>query len=170
MKLIILNGPSGVGKSTLAARLHEQVPGSELLDIDAVRRTILNYRENKEGSLKLAYEQALAFAEQRLQEGKDVIVDKNILEHEVLDAFISSARSAGAEAYEFILFADKESVQARADARGYRPGGLLTPEKVGSRWERSNALRAERTNAIVMDTSNLSPDEVLTRVIEMLDI
>jgi deoxyadenosine/deoxycytidine kinase len=53
MKLIILNGPCGVGKSTVAQKLHEVIPLSFLLDIDAQRRFISKHREFKEESAML---------------------------------------------------------------------------------------------------------------------
>jgi adenylate kinase family enzyme len=45
MKLIILNGPPGIGKSTVAQKLQKELPLSFLLEIDALRRCISNYRE-----------------------------------------------------------------------------------------------------------------------------
>ncbi len=164
MKLIIINGPTGVGKSTLAARLHEEMPSSVLLDIDELRRTIPNYRERGEESLRLAYDMAAGAIGNAHQAGKDVIVDKTIGDESIFERFMEAAREHGAEAYEFLLFGSKDSVQARADARGYRPGSLLTPEKVGMHWERANELKDKRPNAMVIDTSNLSSEEVFKTV------
>ena len=165
VKLIILNGPSGVGKSTIAARLHQEMPSSVLIDIDALRREVMpNFREHREESLKLAYEHAGSTIGEYLKGGHDVIVDKAILDTHVVASFVAVGRKNGAEIHEFILFANKETVQKRADDRGYKPGGLLTHERVGELWEQANALRLQRPQAVVIDTSHLTLDEVFEDV------
>jgi predicted kinase len=164
MKLIILNGPSGVGKSTISTLLHVDMPESILIDVDEVRRTIPDYKENRQESLKLAYEKTEKLTEDAFKGGQSVIIDKAISYSDTLDSFISLANKYGAEVYEFLLFADKATIQARADERGYKPSSLLTPEKVGELWERSNALRIERSNAVIIDTKDKDIPEILDQV------
>jgi predicted kinase len=151
MKLIILNGPLGVGKSTLALKLNEQMPSSVLVDVDELRRAIPNYRENREESLRLVYKQTAQIIGEELAKGNDVIVDKAISYSDTIDTFIKVGKEQCADIYEFLLFADKETIRKRADERGYRPGGMLTPEKVDELWEKSDALRKERSQAIFID-------------------
>lgn len=166
MKLIILNGPAGVGKSTVAARLHSQMPASVLIDIDELRRTIPGYPEKREETLRLAYEYAANAIEDGLKAGSDVIIDKGIYQPEVLDTFISVANKCGANVMEFLLFAEKETVKKRAEERGFKPGGLLTLEKVEQHWASADALRTQRTGAIVIDTTHISPEEVFNIIKE----
>ncbi len=164
MKLIILNGPSGVGKSTVAGRLHALMPTSVLIDIDELRRTIPGYREKWEEGGRLAYDYAANAIEDALKAESDVIVDKTITQPQVLDTFVSTAHQYEAEVIEFLLFAQKETVQKRAEDRGFKPGGMLTPGKVVEIWEKIDALRNQRTNAIVIDTTNIGPEEVFNIV------
>lgn len=159
MKLIILNGPSGVGKSTIAARLQENMPSSVLIDIDELRRTIPDYKERRQESLMLAYEKAATATGEHLKDGLNVIIDKAITGSDTLDLLIKIGKKCGADVYEFLLFADKETVQERADERGYRPGSLLTREKVTELWEKADALRQQRQNAIVVDTVHMTLEE-----------
>lgn len=164
MKLIILNGPPGVGKSTLATRLAEKVPGTEIIEIDVLRRTIPEYREHRKESILAAYNLALAALKEHFSQGRSVIVDKAAFFPETVDRFVETGKLCGAEIFEFFIFADKSTIQARADARGYRPGGLLTRERVGEKWDEADAFCKQRPQATLIDTFHLTMDQVFEEV------
>jgi predicted kinase len=165
MKLIIINGSPATGKSTLALRLHEALPMSLLVDVDAWRRLISGYRENKKESLKTAYKFTIAAIDAYLQTGHDVVVDKAILgANEVLEDLIMCGKKHGANIFELILTADKDMVVQRAERRGYRESGLLTPDKTLELWDKAQALIKERTDAIVIDTNTLDADSIYQKV------
>ncbi len=159
-RLIILNGPPGVGKSTIAARLHKDISNSILLDIDEIRRSIPNYKEQRKESLILAYQEAMRTIEDCLAKDQTVIIDKVVSDSDTLDSFVEAGNKQGVVINEILLFADKESVQKRADERGYKPGSLLTRERVGDMWDQVSVLRRSRNNAVVMDTTHLNLEEV----------
>ncbi|HVW82354.1 MAG TPA: AAA family ATPase [Candidatus Paceibacterota bacterium] len=164
MKLILINGPAGIGKSAVSARLHAELPQSILIDVDELRRSIPEYRERRKESLLLSYEKAREAAAEHLQKGETVIVDKGISFSETLDSFIEIGRRLGAEVCEILLFAAKETLQKRADARGYKPGSLLTRERVGELWDQFDRLRQERPTAVFIDTTNLTAEETYEHV------
>src|SRR3989338_4290855 len=85
MKLIIINGPCGIGKSTLAARLHDRMPLSFLLDVDAQARFISHYREFTEERREMVHAVSLGIIEACLKINRSVIVDKMIFHPEILD-------------------------------------------------------------------------------------
>ena len=169
MNLIILNGPAGVGKSTIASKIQSYMPEIEVISIDNLRRTMPNYRNNRQESLRLSYAYAEDYMKKYFNSGKTVIIDKCITQSEILDRFIDIADKYGAKALEFILFAEKEIVKQRSKYRGFTPGSLLTPEKVEELWEKTNSLKTQRPKAIVIDTANLSPEAVFNIVIARLD-
>jgi broad-specificity NMP kinase len=164
MKLILLNGPSGIGKSTISTKLADELLNTVVIDVDELRRSIPDYRENREESLRLSYERTKEEIRAHLAAGENVIVDKAIRYSDTIDTLIEEGRKGGAEVYEFMLHADKSSVQQRADERGYRPGSLLTREKVGEMWEWADKLQTQRPNAIIVDTTHLTADETLERI------
>ena len=165
MKLIIINGSPAAGKSTLAQRLHQELPLSLLADIDSWRRLVSGYRENRKESLEITYKFAVAAIDAYLQTGHDVIVDKAILGvNDVLDAIVESGQKYGAEIYEFVLTADKDVIIQRAAERGFRDAGLLTPEKVVELWDRAQDLIQERPNAVVIDTNTLDAEAIYKKV------
>lgn len=169
MNLIILNGPAGVGKSTLAFQIQSYIPEAEVISIDNLRRTIPNYRNNRQESLRLSYTYAEDSIKKYLNEGRTVIIDKCITQSEILDRFIDIADNYGAKTLEFILFAEKGIVKQRSKDRGFTPGSMLTPEKVEELWEKTNSLRTQRPNAIIIDTAHLSPEAIFNIVVAKLD-
>ena len=73
-KLVLLNGPPAVGKSTLARRYAHDHPLTLVLEIDAVRAMLGSWLEEWERSGPAARQIALAMARTHLEAGHDVIV------------------------------------------------------------------------------------------------
>ena len=169
MKLIIFNGPPGVGKSTIAKKLHDEMPMSLLIEGDEWRRQISHWKDHREESHDLVYAIKIAATSAAFKLGSSVIIDKAIFGSDSsLDALTVAARENGADAYEFILNANKETILARADERGYRPGSTFTRERASELWQEGQDLITRRPNAIVVDTSTLSPEAVYQKVKEFI--
>lgn len=168
MKLIIINGPCGIGKSTVAAKLHADMPLSFLLDIDAQRRFMSHYREQPKESREISLVISNAILKTCLEKQCDVIIDKMIFDSAVLDSFHKIAKAHDADVYEIILWAPKEVVMKRADQRGWREGGLLTPEKCEMFWEKINELKEHRPHAHVLNIENKNEDDVYTHVTKIV--
>ena len=165
MKLIIINGTTGVGKSTVAKRLHNELPMTFLVDMDSQRRFISGYRETPKESSELSFVVSMAIIEACLKEGRDVIIDKMIWSiNDYLDRLVSLGKKYKADTYEFILSASKKTVMERLDKRGYKPEGLLTPEKAELFWEETQKLTNHRDGAILIDTEKLNADEVFEKI------
>lgn len=171
MKLIIINGPAGVGKTTVAKKLHTEIPFSFLLDLDEQRNFISEWREHRREASILSFDIALSIAEACFKRDADFIIGKSILDineggrsKNVIDMFIDIGKKYKAEIYEIMLWADKQTVIERANTRGYKIKDHLTPERVGNEWENIKAFKEKRKNAIVVDTDNLSVEGVLEKV------
>ena len=160
MKLILINGPTGIGKSTIAEIIHKKFPLSFLLDIDAQRRYLYGYREHRAESLALILELALAITDRHLASGHDVIIDKVFADPTVSSSFFDVGHKHGADTYEFILNADKDTLLTRATQRGFREGSLLTPEKVEEFWKRTQEYITNRPDAVVIDAGQKNVDEI----------
>ncbi len=169
MKLIIINGPCGVGKSTLSARLHTDTPLAFLLEIDAQRRFISHYREYEKESREMNLAIAKAIIKSCLEDKHDIVMDQMTFDPDILNFYYEIARTYGADVYEIILWAPKETIMKRADERGWREGGLLTPEKCELFWERINELKESRSQAHIINTEDLDEGEVYRRVVEIVN-
>lgn len=168
MKLIIINGPCGAGKSTLSAKLHASMPLSFLLDIDAQRGFISHYREQREMSGKMILVISMAIIKSCLEAKCDVIVDKMIFDPAICDSYHEIAKTYGADVYEIILWAPKEVIMKRANERGWRENGLLTPEKCELFWDRINELKENRPKARIVDVENITENELYSNVAKIV--
>ena len=163
MRLIILNGPWGVGKSTLAARLHVEMPRAFHVELDAIRRGISDYDADAEANFRFSIRIASDIIERCLEEGRDVIVDKMLRVNDLLDDIRAAGNRHGATVHEIILWASKETVLARGAQRGYSTG-TYSKEKAERAWEQMAVIVSERHDATIVDTENKTADEVYTVV------
>ncbi len=167
MKIVIINGPCGIGKSVVAEKIHGDIPLSFLLDIDAQRRFISGRRENAKESGKMVMTISQNILETCLQLGVDVVIDKMTFDKNVLNFYYKIAEKYDADIYEIILFASKELVTKRAEERGYDTSGrsgLFTSQKCEYFWEEINKVKDIRKKAHIINVEELTENEVYLEI------
>ncbi|MGK5523164.1 AAA family ATPase [Micromonospora sp. URMC 107] len=112
-RLIVLNGPPGCGKSTLARRYVEDHPLALDLDIDRIRDLVGRWRDHPGPAGLLARAVALAAARAHLAGRHDVIVPQFLGRPEFIEQAERVARDAGAQFHEIVLLDDKENALRR---------------------------------------------------------
>lgn len=116
-QLIHVNGPSGVGKSTVAQRYADRHPGVLNLDTDQVVSLIGGWRENFWQTLKAGRRLAIGMAETHLRAGHDVVMPQLTTALEEVEGFQDAAGRADAEYREVVLMAGKQEMLDRFAAR-----------------------------------------------------
>ncbi len=132
-KLIILNGPLGIGKSTLAKRYAEEHSLTLNLDIDNIWAMLSDWRQEKDTSAPIAKDMAVEMARINLQAGNDVVVPQILQTAEIADRFQNLAHECNASYYEILLYAEKADAikrfikrgQSQGHPSGFRPGGII---------------------------------------------
>lgn len=162
MYVAMVNGPCGVGKSETCRELQSRQPGSELIRLDDVRKTIPEQQFMSDGApdavARMWHANVVGreIAQTALNEGRSVIVDAVKYQTEWVEPWEELGREAGAIVLDICLMAPKDVVAKRAAERGYKPGGRLTPQKVSDLYDKVEAFYLDRPEAIIIDTELLS--------------
>jgi predicted kinase len=117
-RLIHLNGPPGIGKSTLARRYADAHPGVLNCDIDVLRTLIGGWESDFGGAGSLIRPAALAMIEAYLANGHDVVLPQMLIDPAELARFEASATAVGAQFIECVLMDTRSATVARFHRRG----------------------------------------------------
>ena len=117
-RLIHLNGPPGIGKSTLAALYADRHPGTLNLDIDAVHRLVGGWPDESVDTWPAVWSLARAMAGAHLDGGHEVILPQYHAADDEIDGLAALAARHGAGFREVVLLDDRAAVLDRFDRRG----------------------------------------------------
>ena len=117
-RLLHLNGPPGIGKSTLARRYAAEHPGVLNCDIDVLRTLIGGWEDDFVRAGALIRPAALAMIEAYLAHGSDVVLPQMLLDRDQLARFQAAAAGVGAEYVERVLMDSPAAAVARFHRRG----------------------------------------------------
>lgn len=118
-RLIHLNGPPGIGKSTLARRFVDAHPGVLNCDVDVLRTLIGGWRGDFPRAGALIRPAALAMIEAYLGEGNDVVFPQMLIDPAELARFEAAATNVGAQFVERVLMDTRDASVARFHRRGH---------------------------------------------------
>ncbi len=117
-RLIHLNGPPGIGKSTLARRYAADHPGVLVCDIDLLRTLVGGWERRFGEAGALIRPAALAMITAYLSGGHDVVLPQLLVRAEELARFEGAASAAGAELVERFVMDSEDAAVARFHRRG----------------------------------------------------
>ena len=112
-RLIVLNGPPGIGKSTIARRYADEHPFALDLDIDSVRRLLGRWRDDPTRAGLLARAMTLTMAREHLRAGYDVVLPQFLGKPQFLEQAEAVARESGADFFEIVLMDGRDEVVRR---------------------------------------------------------
>jgi predicted kinase len=116
-RLVHLNGPPGIGKSTLSALYADRNPGTLNLDVDAVHRLVGGWRDEETDTWPVVWSLVRAMAKTHLEGGRDVVLPQYHATVDEITQLDKLAHRHGAGFREVVLLADREAAIARFDRR-----------------------------------------------------
>lgn len=117
-RLLHLNGPPGIGKSTLARRFAADHPGTLACDIDVLRTLIGGWDHDFAQAGALIRPAALAMIGAYLESGHDVVLPQMLINPTELARFEACATDVGASFVERFLMDTPAAAVSRFHRRG----------------------------------------------------
>jgi predicted kinase len=108
-RLVHLNGPPGIGKSTVAALWAERHPGTLNLDVDAVHHLVGGWRDEEIDTWPAVWALVEAMAATHLDGGRDVVLPQYHARVDEILRLEELAHRHGAEFREVVLLDDREA-------------------------------------------------------------
>jgi predicted kinase len=112
-RLVVLNGPPAIGKSTVAGLYIRHHPLALNLDIDLVRNLLGRWRDDPQAAGLAARAIAVAAARTHLGAGHDVVVPQLLTRPELLDELAGVALELGATFHEVVLLDSRDNALRR---------------------------------------------------------
>src|SRR3989338_1424432 len=88
---VVIDGPMGAGKTTVAKLLHQKIKRTALLGIDRVKWTVSDFSRSSKDNAMTA-DVVLAMCKEYLKHGLNIILDQGFMRKEFLNPYLQLAK------------------------------------------------------------------------------
>lgn len=116
-RLVHLNGPPGIGKSTLSGLYADRNPGTLNLDVDTLHHLVGGWQDERTDTWPVVWSLVRAMTATHLDGGRDVVLPQYLGTVGEIAAFEELARRHGAGFREVVLLDDRDAAIERFTRR-----------------------------------------------------
>lgn len=166
--LLLIDGPSGVGKSAAAEIIHQKFPRTALVGLDRIKWSISGFRRDLRNNAVVT-EASLAVTQVFLEHRINVIFDQRLMDGEFA-RLRRIARRANARFVAVQLTAPRSVILQRIQVRSRTKDYLKRPPVAMSRWMRNLRQYEARAPipAIAIETAGYSPRQVARKILTLM--
>lgn len=172
MKLVLLNGHPGSGKSTICVELRSRVARLAILDVDLFRKFVSDFNRSKE-DISLMWQVVHESINVYLKNNISVLVDRCIDNNKDRIALKKIAKNNGVPFQEIILYT--KTLNCAVERVNNRPTKKLSKSKKTRISKdliaslRKTMLEHKKDNNIIsFDTENNSVEETVSQILKIL--
>ena len=164
---IIIDGPMGAGKSTVAALLHHKLKRTAMVGNDRIKWFVSDYNRSKKDT-DVTRKVLLAMCEEYLRNGVSILMPQGFLHSKALKLFTGLAKKMHCDLHLYRLQAPRHLLLKRILERGKAAEARTHIPK--TRILRNLRLHAkhEYEGATLIDTSTMTPQQVANLIIKDL--
>ena len=163
LRFILLNGPIGSGKSTIANLLKSKLKRTAMFGVEDIRRLISDFRHNREDHL-LTWRIIYSMCDEYFKNGISVLLEQSYCSKENVNQFLRLAKKHKCAIGFYHLYAPRSILLERIKKQ--------KKDREASKAEIiSNIKKHEEMtypDAIVIDTSEMKPAEVAKLILNDL--
>lgn len=174
-KLIILNGFSAGGKSTIAQRFVDDHPLAINIEGDEIISMIGRWKDHYDEARKCVFPHTKAMIETHLGLGYDVVVPYLLVNPNQAEEFEKIARNGGARFFEMLLFTNKKKAIERLMKRG-RWGEEGLPDitekdrpEIEELYNKMEEATSKRKNTMVIKVKIDDIDHTYKKFLELIE-
>lgn len=164
---IIIDGPMGSGKTTIAEALHRKLKRTAMVGVDRIKWFVSDFRRTKEDN-RIAREALLAMCQAYLRNSISILLPQGFVRSESMAPFLKLARKMKCQLVQYRLTAPRDVLLARLSQR---PKAALANKPVPkTRILKNLRLHANHAyqGATLIDTSKLSPTQSVAFILKDL--
>ena len=114
--IIIINGPAGAGKSTIAHAIWKKIPRTAIISLDEIKWLISDYKSNN-FDLTLASSVGLAMTKVYINKKTNVIIEKAFCDYKYVEPFVKLSKKFKSKLLIYNLEAPLDIIKKRAKQR-----------------------------------------------------
>ncbi|MBI3888823.1 AAA family ATPase [Candidatus Nomurabacteria bacterium] len=161
--IILIDGPMGSGKTTVANILHLKLKRTSCIGLDKIKRFLSDFKRNPADN-EISRNVVLAMTQEYLKQGINVIIEQG-MKKEQIETFKKIAKKYCADIFIYQLYASKSLLQERVLAR---PGLIGKPKITKTRIERNYRIHTKNKhlNVPIFNSEELAPEQIANRILK----